>query len=59
MRGDWKSADEIEADIESGELTTDYLPQMVADLWRRADELEKRVAELERERDERQGDRSN
>lgn len=59
MRGDWKSADEIQADIESGELTTDYLLQMAADLWRRIEELEKRVAELEREQEERRERDSN
>lgn len=50
MRGDWKSADEIEADLKAGEIPG--LAQLVVDLWRRVDELQERVAELRRERDQ-------
>jgi hypothetical protein len=49
MQADWKSADEIQRDVETGELKADDLPQMVADLWRRLEELQARVAELERQ----------
>lgn len=57
MHGDWKSADEIEADLKAGEHP-DW-QEFVADLWRRIDELQERVAALEREREERQKDASN
>ena len=50
MRGDWKSADEIEADMKAG--TTVGLPQFILNLWRRVDELQERVAELQRRRDQ-------
>jgi hypothetical protein len=45
MRADWKSADEIEADIKTGECTS--ITELVVDLWRRVDELQQRVAELQ------------
>ena len=45
MPSDWKSAEDIEADIASGEAVD--LQQLVVDLWRRVDELQRRLWELE------------
>jgi hypothetical protein len=43
MAGDWKSADEIRNDLESGEVDSRHL---VADLWLRVQELEAEVKRL-------------
>jgi hypothetical protein len=40
--GNWKSADEIAEDIRKGEVTD--LAQLIIDLWRRLDELEREIA---------------
>jgi hypothetical protein len=45
MAGDWKSADEISQDIEVGNVSS--LERLLVDLWRREDELQQRVRELE------------
>jgi hypothetical protein len=45
MRGDWKSAEQIEADIKAGESTDQQ--QLILDLWRRVDELQTKITELE------------
>jgi hypothetical protein len=45
MRGDWKSADEIEADLESGDADQ---KELIAGLWHRVDELEAKLADLDR-----------
>jgi RNA polymerase-interacting CarD/CdnL/TRCF family regulator len=46
MRGEWKSADQIEADIVAGKVIPN-LAHLVVDLWRRVDKLERQVARLE------------
>ena len=45
MKADWKSAEEIEADVHAGQSVP--LQQLVLDLWRRVDELQRRVWQLE------------
>jgi hypothetical protein len=45
MEADRKSADQIEADIEAGEVPS--RAQMIADLWRQTHELQARIVQLE------------
>jgi hypothetical protein len=42
VRGDWKSAEQIEEDIEAGEAPD--LLRLVLDLWQRVDELQAKLA---------------
>lgn len=49
MPADWKSAKEIENDMENGEATE--LPQQILDLWQRVDELQEELTELRRHAD--------
>jgi hypothetical protein len=46
MHGDWKSADQIEADKAAGE-PIDW-QKLVVDLWRRVDELQTEVERLKK-----------
>ncbi|MEN3366489.1 MAG: hypothetical protein V7606_3763 [Burkholderiales bacterium] len=48
MEGEWKSADEIAADLEAGEVD---LRQVALGLWRRVEELQNKVDVLERQQD--------
>ena len=45
MQADWKVASEIEADLKAGEADQG---QLIVDLWNRVDDLEAKMAELER-----------
>jgi hypothetical protein len=47
VQADWKSADQVKADIEAGSIPNPH--HLIIELWRRVDELQSRIAELERQ----------
>jgi hypothetical protein len=48
MEAEWKSADEIAADLAAGEVD---LRQVALGLWRRVEELQNKIDALERQQD--------
>ena len=47
FRSDWKSADQLQADIDAGSITPAH--HLIIDLWRRVEELQAHIVELERQ----------
>jgi hypothetical protein len=46
FRSDWKSADQLQADIDAGSIPPAH--HLIIDLWRRVEELQSHIDELER-----------
>ncbi len=46
FRSDWKSADQLQADIDAGSIPPAH--HLIIDLWRRVEELPAHIEELER-----------
>ena len=47
FRSDWKSADQLQADIDAGSIPPAH--HLIIDLWRRVEELQAHIVELERQ----------
>jgi hypothetical protein len=47
FRSDWKSADQLQADIDAGSIPPAH--HLIIDLWRRVEELQAHIDELERQ----------
>jgi hypothetical protein len=47
FRSDWKSADQLQADIDAGSIPPTH--HLIIDLWRRVEELQAHIEELERQ----------
>ena len=47
FRSDWKSADQLQADIDAGSIPPAH--HLIIDLWRRVEELQAHIEELERQ----------
>lgn len=48
VKADWKSAEQIEEDLKAGHVRDQR--QLLIDLWQRVDELQARIADLERDK---------
>jgi hypothetical protein len=47
FRSDWKSADQLQADIDAGSIPPAH--HLIIDLWRRVEELQAHIEQLERQ----------
>ena len=47
FRSNWKSADQLQADIDAGSIPPAH--HLIIDLWRRVEELQAHIVELERQ----------
>src|SRR4030095_8673877 len=47
FRSDWKSADQLQADIDAGSIPPAH--HLIIDLWRRFEQLQTHIEELERQ----------